>query len=396
MSTEENMQDQPVQMQAPEQQNPLSGGIERLTKVLKSVFIILAVVIIAMLIWFLTCGGSFIVDSTTESVIVLKFGKFHGEYKEGWHWFPPYPITKIIHIPTRKETVVSTSFLPSNAAKLRDSKAKTLSGNDAGETLTPGIDGYALLKDNTILHSEWSLTYRIASPEKFYRNCLSQDANAFSDAAKEDFVANGELQMVKLDSLSTMLRALLDAAVIEAGRTLNIENTYYTPNLYLQTVEKNLRNKIRALDIGVEMDNLTMTLISPPLKTLEAFREYQLAKTTSEREKEEAKTFAREMEQKTTAITEKVKADGELKKKQIIEEARADAKVFEAILKKYKEAPEATIIAFTKQLADSLALVREKYVISTDNDSTSEVRLKINREPVKKKTKTEDGKEAAE
>ena len=46
MSTEENMQDQPVQMQAPEQQNPLSGGIERLTKVLKSVFIILAVVII--------------------------------------------------------------------------------------------------------------------------------------------------------------------------------------------------------------------------------------------------------------------------------------------------------------------------------------------------------------
>ncbi|MBQ7401455.1 MAG: hypothetical protein IJW07_05395, partial [Lentisphaeria bacterium] len=122
----------------------------------------------------------------------------------------------------------------------------------------------------------------------------------------------------------------------------------------------------------------------------------QLAKTTSEREKEEAKTFAREMEQKTTAITEKVKADGELKKKQIIEEARADAKVFEAILKKYKEAPEATIIAFTKQLADSLALVREKYVISTDNDSTSEVRLKINREPVKKKTKTEDGKEAAE
>ena len=85
-----------------------------------------------------------------------------------------------------------------------------------------------------------------------------------------------------------------------------------------------------------------------------------------------------------------------MKKKQIIEEARADAKVFEAILKKYKEAPEATIIAFTKQLADSLALVREKYVISTDNDSTSEVRLKINREPVRKKTKTEDGKEAAE
>ncbi len=393
MNMEENMKNQPL---PPEQQNPLSGGIERLTKVLKSVFIILAVVIIALLIWFLTCGGSFIVDSTTESVIVLKFGKFHGEYKEGWHWFPPYPITKIIRIPTRKETVVTTAFLPSNAAKLRDSKAKTLSGNDAGATLTPGIDGYALLQDNTILHSEWSLTYRIASPEKFYKNCLSQEANAFTDAAQEDFVSDGELQMVKLDAVSEMLRALLDSSVIEAGRTLNIDNTYYTPNHYLQAVEKILRAKISALDIGIEMDNLTMTLISPPIKTLETFREYQLAKTTAEREKEEAKTFASELKQKTTAITDKIIADGELKKAQIIAEAEADTKAFNVIYEKYNDAPEATLIAFTKQLADSLEQVREKYVISTDADSTSEVRLKINREPVRKTTESEDGKEAAE
>lgn len=396
MSTEENMKDQSVQMQAPGQQNPLSGGIERLTKVLKSVFIILAVVIIALLIWFLTCGGSFIVDSTTESVIVLKFGKFHGEYKEGWHWFPPYPITKIIRIPTRKETVVTTSFLPSNAAKLRDSKAKTLSGNDAGATLTPGVDGYALLNDNTILHSEWSLTYRIASPEKFYKNCLSQEANAFNDAAKADFVSGGETQMVKLDAVSAMLRALLDASVIEAGRTLDINNTYYMPNTYLQAVEKLLRKKIKALDIGIEMDNLTMTLISPPIKTQEAFREYQLAKNTAEREKEEANTYAREQQQKTTTLTTKISQDGALKKKQIIAEAQADAEAFKVILEKYKEAPEATIIAFTKQLAESLDQVREKYIVSTDGDSTSEVRLKINREPVKKTVKTEEGKEAAE
>ncbi len=393
---EENRKDQSVQSLPPEQQNPLSGGIERLTKVLKSVFIILAVVIIALLIWFLTCGGSFIVDSTTESVIVLKFGKFHGEYKEGWHWFPPYPITKIIRIPTRKETVVTTSFLPSNAAKLRDSKAKTLSGNDAGATLVPGIDNYALLKDNTILHSEWSLTYRIESPEKFYKNCLSREANAFNEAAKEDFVSNDELQMVKLDTVSAMLRALLDASVIEAGRTLEIDNTYYTPNHYLQAVEKILRSKIRTLEIGIEMENLTITLISPPIKTLEAFREYQLAKTTAEREKEEAKTFASELKQKTAAITDQIKADGELKKEQIIAEAEADAKAFKVILEKYKDAPEATIIAFTKQLADSLEQVREKYIISTDAGSTSEVRLKLNPEPVKKTKKTESGKEAAE
>lgn len=396
MNTEEPKKEQQAQTPPqPEQQNPLSGGIELLTRTLKSVFVILAVVIIAMLIWFLTCGGSFIVDSTTESVIVLKFGKFHAEHKEGWHWYPPYPITKIIRIPTRKETVVSTTFLPSNADKIRDSKAKTLMGNDAGSTLTPGVDGYALLKDNTIMHSEWSLTYRIASPKDFYQNCLSQEANAFSDAANEDFVSDGELKTVKMDAVSDMLRALLDASVIEASRTLDIEQTYYDPNNYLQVVREILRKKIAALNIGIEMDNLTMTLISPPLKTHAAFQEFLLAKTTAQRDVEEANTFKAELEQKTTAETKKIISDGELKKQQIIEETAADAKSFKEILEKYKEAPEATIVSFTKKLADSLELVREKYIISTDNDSKSEVRLKINREPVKKEKTTEDGEEEA-
>ncbi|MBR4885479.1 MAG: hypothetical protein IKZ33_09225, partial [Lentisphaeria bacterium] len=285
-------------------------------------------------------------------------------------------------------------FLPSNAAKIRDSKAKTLMGNDAGSTLTPGVDGYALLKDNTIIHSEWSLTYRIASPEDFYKNCISREANAFSDAASEDFVSDGELKMVKLDAVSAMLRALLDAAVIEAGRTLDIEQTYYDPNNYLQTVRNILNRKIAALGIGIEMDNLTMTLISPPLKTRDAFQEFLLAKTTAQREVEEAKTFKAELEQKTSAETEKIVADGRLKKQQIIEETEADAKSFKEILEKYKDAPEATIISFTKQLAESLEQVREKYVISTDDASGSEVRLKINREPAKKKATPDDGKEA--
>ena len=67
----------------PEDQSAFSSGMEFLSKTLKAVFILLAGAIIIMLAWFLTCGGSFIVDSTSESVIVLKFGKFEGEYKDG-------------------------------------------------------------------------------------------------------------------------------------------------------------------------------------------------------------------------------------------------------------------------------------------------------------------------
>ena len=54
-----------------------SSGVELLSKALRAVFLVLAVTIIVALIWFLSCGGSFIVNSTTESVVVLQFGKYH-------------------------------------------------------------------------------------------------------------------------------------------------------------------------------------------------------------------------------------------------------------------------------------------------------------------------------
>lgn len=392
MNTEENKNQTPQS----EQQSPLSGGIERLSKALKSVFVILAVVIIALLIWFLTCGGSFIVDSTTESIIVLKFGKFHGEYKEGWHWFPPSPITKIIRIPTRKETVVTTTFLPSNAAKLRDAKAKTLMGNDAGATLIPGIDGYALLKDNSLIHSEWSLTYRIASPRTFYKNCLSQQANAFTDAAQEDFVSDGEQSTVKLDTVSAMLRALLDASVIEAGRSLDIEKAYYEKDSYLQEVRRILYQKIADLNIGIEMDNLTFTLIEAPLTTYNAFQEFQNAKHASYRAEKKARGDAEMLLGECETQAKRILSEGKLKKQQIIEQTAAYASAYETVLEKYKKSPEATIASFTKELTESLDSVREKYIIGTDDGSKSEVRLKINREPVRKKAVNEDGKEAAQ
>ena len=73
----------------------LSTGVDFLSRALKMFFGILAAFIIVSLGWFLIFGGSFIVDTTTESVIVLQFGKFKQECKEGWHWFMPYPVNKI-------------------------------------------------------------------------------------------------------------------------------------------------------------------------------------------------------------------------------------------------------------------------------------------------------------
>lgn len=377
-------------LEAGEQQNPFSGGVELLSKALKTVFIILAVVILTMLAWFLTCGGSFIVDTTTESVVVLKFGKFYGVYQEGWHWFLPYPINKIVRIPTRKETVVSKSFMPSNAAKLRDPNAKTLLGNEGTSSLAPGIDGYALLSDNSIMHSEWVLTYRIGDPEMFYRNCMSRIANTLADAA-DQFDTN-DSETVRLDSASDMLKTLLDSAVIEAGTQLSIDGTYYDPDLYLRTVRTLLQQKIDKMEIGIVMENLSLSLVAPPITTQTAFQGFLLAKTMAEREVEAARTY--EVEQKNQALSESEKliSEGVLQKQKKIAITGADAIYFTKILDVYQKDPEATLVSlYSSSLAKAMETVSEKYVISTDEASKSEVRLRLNREPVKKNQKPQDG-----
>lgn len=367
------------QMQSQSGDGTLSRGMELLTKSLKTVFTILAAVIIVLLIWFLTCGGSFIVDSTTESVIVLKFGKFHGEYTEGWHWFLPYPVTKIVRIPTRKETVVSKTFLPVNAAKLRDPNSRTLMGNEAGETLMPGMDGYALLSDNSIMHSEWVLTYRVGEPSKFYRNCMSRESTGLPGA--EDNYMTQDSETVKLDAASAFLRAMLDGAVIEAGTMLTIDGTYYDPDKYLRTVRTLLEQRIRKMDIGLVMENLSLSHVAPPLKTQAAFQAFLLAKTMAEREVEAARTYAVEQENQALAKYEKLVSDGRLQKQRTISATSADAAYFSSILEVYRQNPQATIVSlYSTTLAKSLAPVREKYVVSTDKESKSEVRIHINRE----------------
>lgn len=401
MSEDNTKQD--IKVQTPEDQGAFSSGVNLLSKTLKAVFILLAAVIIIMLAWFLTCGGSFIVDSTSESVIVLKFGKFDGEYKEGWHWFLPYPVNKIIRVPTKNVTIVTKTFLPANEERVRDPNAKTPMGNKGSMTLTPGVDGYALLSDNAILHSEWALTFRISDPEQFYKNYMCRpEENYDTETGDTAKFGSTNMEVVNVESVAGILRPLLDAAVIEAGTRLTIDDTYYNTDKYRQTVEEILRKKIHALGIGVSMENLSLSICGPPLQTQQAFQNFQLAKATAEREVEAARTYKKELEEMVKADSEEILSRGEQEKTRLVKTAEADANTFTKIygeLKNGKSAEEqrATITKFyVDALSGAVTPVKEKYVISADGGTNSEVRIHLNPEPKKKKSALDEAKENSE
>ena len=362
----------------------LKTGVDFLSRALKMFFGILAAFIIVALGWFLVFGGSFIVDTTTESVIVLQFGKFKQECKEGWHWFLPSPVNRIVRIPINKQEITSMAFMPMDAEFLyyQGVKADGTGPSEVNEKLVPGVDGYVLLGNNSILHCEWVMTYRVTDPQKFYLTCLSTDATD-TPAASGD---GSKGQTASLGTARAMLQDLLDDVVITASAVQNLETTYYDRAKYEQTVKQALVERIAAMDIGITLENLTLKIAAPPIITIPSFQELLLSETDAERVVEEARTYSVEQENLAKSESAKILADAGAYKLRVVKEVAADASYFDEIYAQYSKNKKATLVSlFSDTLAEAIAPVQDKFIVDVKGGGQSVLWLKVNQEPLQQR-----------
>lgn len=367
----------------------LKTGVDFLSRALKMFFGILAAFIIVSLGWFLIFGGSFIVDTTTESVIVLQFGKFKQECKEGWHWFLPSPVNRIVRIPINKQEITSAAFMPMEPEFLyyQGVKADGSEPTDVDEKLVPGADGYVLLGNNSILHCEWVMTYRVTDPQKFYLTCLSTDASENPAAASSGDTARG--QVASLGTARVMLKNLLDDVVISSSAVLNLESTYYDRAKYEHIVKQALVDRIAAVDFGITLENLTLKIAAPPLATIPSFQKLLLSETDAERVVEEARTYSVEQENLAKSESAKILADAGAYKLRVVKEVAADASYFNEIYAQYSKNKKATLVSlFSDTLAEAIAPVQDKFIVDVKGGGQSVLWLKVNQEPLQQRAAT--------
>ena len=367
----------------------LKTGVDFLSRALKMFFGILAAFIIVSLGWFLIFGGSFIVDTTTESVIVLQFGKFKQECKEGWHWFLPSPVNRIVRIPINKQEITSMSFMPVESEFLyyQGVRADGSEPSQSDMDLVPGVDGYVLLGNNSILHCEWVMTYRVTDPQKFYLTCLSTDASEDPTATPSDDTARG--QTASLGTARVMLKNLLDDVVISSSALLNLESTYYDRAKYEQTVKMALVDRIAAMDFGITLENLTLKIAAPPLVTIASFQKLLLSETDAERVVEEARTYSVEQENLAKSESAKILADAGAYKLRVVKEVAADASYFNEIYAQYSKNKKATLVSlFSDTLAEAIAPVQDKFIVDVKGGGQSVLWLKVNQEPLQQRAAT--------
>ena len=361
----------------------LKTGVDFLSRALKMFFGILAVFIIIALGWFLIFGGSFIVDTTTESVIVLQFGKFKQECKEGWHWFLPSPVNRIVRFPINKQEITSTTFMPMEPEFLyyQGVKADGTEPSSVNEKLVPGADGYVLLGNNSILHCEWVMTYRVTDPQKFYLTCLSTDADATAENS-----GSSKGQTASLGTARVMLQNLLDDVVISSSATLDLDSTYYDRANYERTVKTALMDRIAAMDFGITLENLTLKIASPPLVTIPSFQNLLLSKTDADRVVQEAKTYRVEQENQAKSESEKILADAEAYRLRVVKEVEAEANYFKEIYEQYSKNRQATLVSlFSDTLAEAITPVQDKFIMDVKGSGQSVLWLKVNQEPLQQR-----------
>ena len=357
-----------------------STGTAALLKLAKALFYLLTTVIVIMIIWFFTFGGAVIVDGTKETVLKLYFGKYQETYTSGYHWCLPYPINTIVRVPKSNQTIRSYTFMPADRKSLIERKKDAPASS---EGLTPGKDGYLLTGDNSIVHTEWELVYKVDNPQKYYTTCLTPLQPLDPDEVVKG--ANGEDLGTR--GATTMIKNILDDCVIKVTARWNVKNILYDrTNEYISEVKALLVKQLAIRQIGISVESLALPVKRPPLQTIDAFDEAASASTQATIETETARAYAIETANNAKSEAAEIVANAQSYKERVVAEVVADKVYFTKLLQEYKKNPESVLVSlYSTTLADALAQSKDKYAIGINRGSRQELRLKLNPEPVIKK-----------
>lgn len=202
--------------------SPPDAGSQALEEALRSSFAIVRVVMVLLLVLFL--GSGFFSVGPQEKAIILRLGRPVGEGDKallgaGLHWSLPYPIDEVVKVPiTEIQTAEST------AGWYATTKAQEAAGAEppAGPSLNPGVDGYLLTADGSIMHARATLRYRIEDPIRYVFGFVAAP-NAVQDAI-DNALLHAATQFKVDDALTREVAAFKDAVRRRATQVLAQQN----------------------------------------------------------------------------------------------------------------------------------------------------------------------------
>src|SRR5947209_7085903 len=213
------------------------AGSQALSEALRSSFVIVKVLMIALVLVFF--GSGFFTVGTQEKGLILRFGRPVGEGEKallgpGPHWAFPAPIDEVIKIPIGQVQTVASTIGWYATTTVKEAAGTEL---EAGPSLNPAIDGYLLTGDQNIIHVRGTLLYRISEPGLRF---------AF------DFV-----------DASNLVQNAFNNALLYAAANLNVDDALKDISGFREKVAARLQDLIAQQQLGVVVDRIDLQPIPP-------------------------------------------------------------------------------------------------------------------------------------
>ncbi|MCC6234861.1 MAG: protease modulator HflK [Verrucomicrobiales bacterium] len=331
------------------------AGSLALADALRSSFIIVRVLLILFVGYFLF-SGFFVVESQ-ERAILLRFGVpvSRGgqiELGPGLHWAFPYPIDEHIKLPVARLQTVRSTVGWYQVTPEQEAEGIV---PDAGGSLNPAIDGYAIAGDGNILHTRATVRYRITEPLKFYLK--------HSDGA-------------------VLMTHLVDNAVMQASARYRVDDALRRDITgYKEAVLKRLSELLVQHDLGVTLETSDVDP-APPRQVKADFDGVVAAELERAKLVSDAQGYASRVVNEARGEAAARINSGETERSRIVQAVTSEAQKFRSLQPEYVKNPaffrERLVVETLRRIMTN---AQEKFFLPlTPSD---ELRLELNREPVK-------------
>lgn len=378
---------------APQGGEAPGAGVQALVRMFHVLFLALRVLIIVIFVW-LVFSGVFRVEDGKEALL-FRFGRLQSRVIDPakgptailtsghWYWAWPYPVDYVRKVPAQQALSVSTDaiFWPRvNPNQIEAPDPSTVENLP----LVPGQDGYMLTGDTNIMHTVWTLTYRVRDAKRYYL--------AFYDDTEAPAVTDGS-RPVERGNAAIIRNILANAALAEMS-TWGVEDVLRSSRtspsdaeakeLLTDNVRRRVDEQLARLDMGVEAQLVNLVEIQPPTATLAAFRKVSDAATEQRQLLEGADTYAAQVVPAAEGHAYRIIDEARAYRTRIVESVQADSAYFLTVLAEYRKNPETMLVAlYTDAIRDVLRQVETKYIIRAAPEGRQEIRLQLGPEPPK-------------
>jgi membrane protease subunit HflK len=340
---------------------PEDAGSQALAEALRSSFAIVKLVMVALVVVFL-CSGFFTVGPQ-ERAIILHLGRPAGTGEgvllgPGLHWSWPYPIDEYVKVSiTGLQKVNSTVGWYATTPEMELANAEPM----AGPSLNPAIDGYAVSGDGNIIHTRANVTYRISDPVRYVFNFVNA---------------------------SNSMQSVMDNALLLTASRFRVDDIL-TRNVleFREAVRRRAVELVEQRQLGVTIEQCSVQSI-PPRQIKAAFDDVLKAEVKRDQVLTEAHGYENQVSSKASADAQTRISLAQSDRARLINEVSSRSEQFKELLPKYDANPSLFVEQrLTEVLGRTLTNFTDKFFVTEgEPGNAKELRLLINKEPVKLKT----------